>query len=224
MAELEHQEAWDSPYFERLRGRIRAGRYTPAGFKRGLESRADGLGPAYDALDTLFAGLLKPSVEDISVALAPEMVAYQPTPVRQVLALIDAAKIGPGDLFYDLGSGLGQVAILVALLTGARSKGIEIEPAYELSAQRSARSLGLTGIEFTRGDARQASLEGGSVYFLYSPFRGALLRQVSERLKRQAAQRPIRLCSLGPCTAELRAAGWRGSREAGADEIEVFRT
>jgi SAM-dependent methyltransferase len=151
------------------------------------------------------------------------MVAYQPAPLRQILALIDSAQVGPSDHLYDLGSGLGQAAILAALLSGARATGVEIEPAYVESAQRSAARLGLSSVDFIQGDAREASLTGGTVYFLYTPFRGPLLRQVSERLKVEAAQRPIRVCSLGPCTAELQSAGWKGSRRRGPDEVEVFQ-
>src|SRR5262249_28728782 len=52
-------------------------------------------------------------------------VPYLPCAVDEILAF--AREIGPTDRFVDLGSGLGRVAILVHLLTGAASRGIEIQ-------------------------------------------------------------------------------------------------
>jgi hypothetical protein len=40
------------------------------------------------------------------------------------------SPITQADVFFDLGSGLGQVPILVNLLSGAAAKGMEFEPVY----------------------------------------------------------------------------------------------
>ena len=58
------------------------------------------------------------------------MIYYQKTPARIILELVKKAAFQPGDVFYDLGSGLGQAAILVNLLASVISKGVEFEPAY----------------------------------------------------------------------------------------------
>jgi hypothetical protein len=60
----------------------------------------------------------------------PGMIYYQKTPARIILELVKKAAFQPGDVFYDLGSGLGQAAILVNLLASVISKGVEFEPAY----------------------------------------------------------------------------------------------
>ena len=66
------------------------------------------------------------------------MVFYQPTPGRIIFELVERAALQKHDTFYDLGSGLGQVVILVSLLSGARAKGIEFDPAYCEYARRCA--------------------------------------------------------------------------------------
>jgi hypothetical protein len=215
-ATLQHRlEAANARVVRRLRSRIRSGRYSPAGLKRALSRYAGPLQDrGYDALDLLVAGLLDggPQPQE-RVVLEPDMVAYQPTPARVILALLDRANIAPTDVVYDLGSGLGWVVILVALLSGARATGIELEPAYCEYAACCARQLNVPGVEFIQADAREARLAGGSVFFMYTPFRGALLQCVLERLRGEAKQRPIRVCTYGPCTTEMLSADWLRPRD-----------
>jgi hypothetical protein len=204
-------EAAQKRIIDGLRRDIKTRRLSPASLRQALLDQA---GPStlhhgYDALDLLVAGLLDagaPARERL--VREPEMVFYQPTPAGSILALIEDAGIGPGDRFFDLGSGLGQVVILVALLTGARARGIEIEPAYCVYARRSARGLGAAGVEIINADAREASLAGGTVYYLYTPFKGEMFAEVMRRLEAEASERPIRVCSFGPCGAELASIPW----------------
>jgi len=196
-------EALNERFTVRLRGRIRAGRYTPAGLRRAFGRLAGTRG--YDALDQLVAGLLDVGpVGDEQVARGPEMVFYQPTPARVVLAFVERAGLGPQEACCDLGSGLGLVAILVALLSGARAYGVELEPAYVDYARESAAALGLE-VGFTVGDAREAALGEAGAYFLYTPFRGSVLAAVLERLRGRARV----VGTYGPCSAEVaRLAPW----------------
>jgi hypothetical protein len=212
---------------QRLRSRILSGRYTREGLRRAfaaLAARCEG-GTGYDALDRLTATLLAagaPSPE--RAVLTGDMVRYQPTPTRAILSMIDETGLGPDDVFYDLGSGLGHVVLLVGLLTGARARGIEIEPAYCDYARRSAQSLALARVEIVEADARDASLSGGTVYFLYTPFRGALLDEVLEALRREARQRPIRVCTYGPCTAAMASVPWLHAARLREDGATLFVT
>ena len=173
-------EAANEQVLHTLRRAIRSGEYTPAALQRALirhaapsENRS-----GYDALDLLVGGLLDADgLPQERATREPEMVAYQPTPARSILQLIERANIGPADFFYDLGSGLGRVAIVVGLLSGARARGIEFEPAYCEYAQRCARRLNVSGVDFLQADVRDAPLAEGTVYFLYTPFHGELLGQ-----------------------------------------------
>ncbi len=224
----QHLEAANERLLRRLRFRIGAGTYTPEGLKRALARYAGPTGGrnGYDVLDRLVGGFLAdvPPSEP-RIELEPEMVAYQPTPARAILALIGRAHLGPDDTLVDIGSGLGHVVILVALLCGARARGIELEPAYCDHARRCAGRLNVSRVEFIQGDAREASLAGGTVFFLYTPFRGALLRLVLERLRAEARARPIRICTYGPCTAEMAGVSWLrpgADRDVGEHEVAVF--
>ena len=220
-------EAANRRLLRRLRLRIAAGKYTPGGLKSALARYAGpGRRDGYDVLDRLVGGLLAVAPpSEPRVGLEPEMVAYQPTPARAILTLIDRACLRPDDTLVDMGSGLGHVVILVALLCGARARGIEVEPAYCDYARRCAARLNVPRVEFIQGDAREASLADGTVFFLYTPFRGALLRQVLERLRAEARARPIQVCTYGPCTAEMAGVSWLrpgDSPDAGAHEVAVF--
>lgn len=72
-----------------------------------------------------------------------EMIYQQPTPGRIILELINELPFTGADCFYDLGSGLGRVQILVSLLTHVFTIGIEYEPTYVHYARYSAQKLGI---------------------------------------------------------------------------------
>jgi hypothetical protein len=222
-------EAANERVVRRLRSRIRSGRYTPAGLRRAFSRYARASQDrGYDALDLLVAGLMDAGIQPQErIVLGPDMVGYQPTPARVILELLDRANIAPTDVVYDLGSGLGWVVILVALLSGAQATGIELEPAYCEYAACCARQLNAPGVEFIEADAGEVPLSGGSVFFMYTPFRGALLQRVLERLRGEAKQRPIRVCTYGPCTTEVGTAEWLRPRDNALQsehEVAVFHS
>jgi len=168
---------------------------------------APGLG--YDHRDEVVSGVLQlrePSEPRLHAV--PEIAFYQPTPVRHILHLIRASALSKSDVFVDLGSGLGHVALLTSMLTGARSFGIEVEAAYVASAQECAQTLRLSRVRFIREDARTADLSSGTVFYLYSPFTGSILADVLDRLRKESTSRPIKICALGPCTCMLAKESW----------------
>src|SRR5262245_27380096 len=56
-------------------------------------------------------------------------VIFVPTPPEVVKAMLETAKVGKGDIVYDLGSGDGRIAIAaVKDFNAARSTGIDIDP------------------------------------------------------------------------------------------------
>jgi len=181
-------------------------------------------GLGFDSRDELVSGVLQvPAPGDPNLELSMEMVPYQPTPVRHILDLIAAAGVAEDDVFVDLGSGLGHVPLLVSLVTGARSVGVEVEAAYVASAQGCAESLRLGRVQFIAQDARDADLSQGSVFYLYSPFKGSILDEVLEALRRESLRRAIKICSLGPCTERVSSERWlkaRGLPDTG--RIAVF--
>ncbi|MCL4377158.1 MAG: class I SAM-dependent methyltransferase [Actinobacteria bacterium] len=51
-----------------------------------------------------------------------------PTPYKTVHTMLEMARVKPGEVVYDLGSGDGRVIIEAARSFGARAVGIEIDP------------------------------------------------------------------------------------------------
>ena len=179
----------------------------------------------YDALDDLASGILRlPAPADVG-APGNEMVFYQPTPARHIFDLIERAALTERDVVVDLGSGMGHVPLFVAACTPARTIGIEIEPAYVDSARRCADALNLTRATFVAQDARCADLRQGTLFYLYTPFSGAILRAVLDALAAQARHRPIRVCTFGPCVERIAQEHWLESADAtDAQRVCVFRS
>lgn len=180
----------------------------------------------YDNLDLFVNGILTHQPLPVTTKERdPEMVFYQKTPVRIVLELVKRADFRSQDVFFDLGSGLGQVTILVNLLTSVASKGVEIDAGFCSYARTCAADLNLHAIEFINEDARAADYSNGTVFFMYTPFEGKILQQVLHMLKGEAKNRKIRIFTYGPCTAELAKQEWLFSKtdlQADAGKIGEF--
>jgi tRNA/tmRNA/rRNA uracil-C5-methylase (TrmA/RlmC/RlmD family) len=183
-------------------------------------------GESYDYLDALVSGVLQFDEPGDDIAgLAPEMVFYQPTPARLAFDVIERLALDEHDVLIDLGSGLGHVPLLAAICTRARCAGVELESAYVTCARRCADALKLSNAYFFAQDAREADLSTGTVFYLYTPFTGALLRGVLDRLAREAATRHIRICTLGPCTQAVAGEAWLQSIGTSyADRVAVFQS
>lgn len=179
----------------------------------------------YGPLDALIGGVLDLAEPAQDQGLEPEMVFYQPTPACQIFDFMARASIGAGDVVVDLGAGLGHVTLLTAICTPARCVGIERQAAYVASARACAQTLRLPHAEFVEQDVRHADLSQGTVFYLYTPFTGGLLRKVLDMLKSEAARRPIRLCTLGPCTEVVTGEPWLTTREAwDRQHVAVFHS
>jgi len=185
--------------------------------------------PEYDDLDIFVNRWLGSGKMPVpTLELATEMVGFYKTPAKVVVDLVERVGFGPGDVFVDLGAGLGQVVMLVHLLTGARALGVEIEPAYCAYARRCTERLGLTGVSFVAADARVADLSAGTVFFLFTPFKGEVFCQVMDRVKTVASSREIRVVGYGPCSVEIARLDWlkrEGDRGVGGEySLQIFRS
>jgi hypothetical protein len=210
-------EQVDLRLFQRLRAEIRAGAWRGAALSGLIEQYVgrDAAGDqrqaaiGYDSLDLFINGLLLSTAAPLETReREPEMVYYQQTPARIILELVQRAALSEKDVFYDLGAGLGHVPMLVSLLSAARAKGVEYEPAYCAYARGCAAALGLARVDFVNMDARQADYADGTVFFMYTPFTGAILEEVLARLRDEAQTRRLRLFTYGPCTAIVSQQRW----------------
>ncbi len=222
--------------FRKLRADIRSGQLIGVELKRQIaaytgsgstgESQGDEIG--YDSVDAFIGGiLLIGSAPGETKKREPEMVPYQPSPARIILELVEKASLKQDDVFFDIGSGLGQVAILVNLLSGVRVKGVEFEPAYCDYARRCAKELNLSRVEFINAEASEMGYSDGTVFYLYTPFEGKLLQKLLEKLKDAAQKRVIWVYTYGPCTVQVAQQGWleRVDRHGDwAHKLAIFRS
>jgi hypothetical protein len=65
-------------------------------------------------------------------------VIFVPTPQDVVDVMLQAAKVGPDDVLYDLGSGNGIIPVTAAKRFGARGVGIDIDPQRIAEARANA--------------------------------------------------------------------------------------
>ncbi len=195
--------------YEAIRLEIQSGA-RPESLLRWVDVPAENTpGSAYDSVDELVSGILQlEEPEDGRIERDPEMVFYQPTPARHIFALMRETALTADDVLVDLGSGLGHVPLLISTCTPARSIGIELEASYVERARACAQRLHLSRAAFLAQDVRVADLSIGTVYYLYTPFTGSILRGVLDHLRSEAASRPIRVCTYGPCTAAVAKELW----------------
>ncbi len=137
-------------------------------------------------------------------------VPYLPSRVDEILAMVVEAPIEPDDELVDLGSGLGRVAILAHLLSGARARGVEIQEPLVRRARSRCAALALPLVSFVHANAADTELDG-SIFFLYSPFNGQMLSAVLRRLEEVARRRPIVVCAVG---LEFRGVPWLRPRKS----------
>jgi len=188
------------------------------------EGPRPGLG--FDSLDEIVCDVLQlQRPTGAGLLPSPEMTAYQPTPVRHILDLVARCRLSSDDVVVDLGSGLGHVPLLVSIRTGVRTLGVEIQPSHAASAQQTARRLNLTRVRFIAKDARTADLSTGTVFYMFTPFTGSILTAVLQQLHKQSKTRPIRICTLGPCTRLLQDQAWlKEDRPADTERITLFNS
>ncbi|HWT05849.1 MAG TPA: class I SAM-dependent methyltransferase, partial [Xanthomonadales bacterium] len=123
---------------------------------------------------------------------------YEPTPVAQAEALLDASPLAPERAtFVDLGAGMGRVVLLAARRPFRAVIGVEISPALVEIArenlttvrdpQRVAPDVRVVGADA----ASYAFPRGDLVIFLYNPFRAPILGDVLRNLRTSAQEREV---------------------------------
>lgn len=118
-------------------------------------------------LTTVMAMLLAASSQAQPPQRTPD-IHYVPTPTEVVDAMLTLARITPGDVVYDLGSGDGRIPITAAQKYGARGVGIELDRELVAMAIDNAKKAGVAGrVTFRQGDLFQTDLSEATVVTLY---------------------------------------------------------
>jgi hypothetical protein len=170
------------------------------------------------AIETLF-GIAQPPATP--AVLGESRMPYMPSAIAPIVRAVLDVPITRDDVFVDLGAGLGKVAMAVHLLTGARARGVELQPRLVAAASAQASALNLAGVSFIESDALDADLEDATVIFLYLPFTGDVLAGVLQRIEAVARRRQLVLCALG---LDLRGADWIAPRPTEEFWLSIYDT
>jgi protein-L-isoaspartate O-methyltransferase len=93
---------------------------------------------------------------------------FVPSPPDVVDRMLTLAKVGPGDVVYDLGCGDGRIVIAAAQKFGARGVGVDIDPRLIIQAEANARAAGVQNrVTFRIEDAMKVDVSDATVVTLY---------------------------------------------------------
>src|SRR5215471_5308731 len=110
-----------------------------------------------------------------------------PTPQSIVDRMLEAGRIKPGDIVYDLGSGDGRIVIAAARTYGVRAVGVEIMPDLCRKARERVQAEGLADkIRIIEGSALRIDLSPADVITMF------FMTDSNERL-RPALERQLRI-------------------------------
>jgi ubiquinone/menaquinone biosynthesis C-methylase UbiE len=124
-------------------------------------------------LVAIFAGCLQ--AQDFS---SENLGPYLPSPQAVVEHMLEAARLKPGEMVYDLGSGDGRVVITAAQKFKANAVGIEISEILCQSTIKKVNALGLgSQVKIIHDSAMRVDLSPADVVTIY------LLTSSNERLR-----------------------------------------
>ena len=157
-------------------------------------------------------GITTRGVEGVGTSDA-EHIHYGTVPYRTIRAILNALRLGSGDIFVDLGCGKGRVLCCASMRKPARSIGIEYAPSLADSARNNAAALraGHSAIDVKTMEAQQFDFTEGNVFYMFHPFGEHTMREVMNRLKDGLERSPrlIRIVYLNPVHADvLREYSW----------------
>jgi predicted RNA methylase len=125
-------------------------------------------------LFTLAAGSAYSQKFGVAENLGPTI----PTPQAVVDRMLQAARIKPGEVLYDLGSGDGRIVITAAQKFGAKAVGVEIDPVQCRLAIARVKALGLMDrVSIVENSALRVDLRPADVVTMF------FLTLSNERLK-----------------------------------------
>jgi ubiquinone/menaquinone biosynthesis C-methylase UbiE len=109
---------------------------------------------------------------------ADNLAPYIPSPQIIVDKMLEAARVKPGEMVYDLGSGDGRIIITAAQKYKAKAVGVELSRDLCLAAEERVKALGLQNrVKVVHGNLLNVDLSPADVVTLY------LLTSSNDRLK-----------------------------------------
>ncbi|HEU4370657.1 MAG TPA: methyltransferase domain-containing protein [Methylomirabilota bacterium] len=94
-------------------------------------------------------------------------VVWVPSSPEVIKVMLEVAKVGPGDVVYDLGCGEGEI-VIAAALRGARGVGVDLDPERIVNARINAARAGVTDrVRFITQDLFTTDVSPATVVALY---------------------------------------------------------
>lgn len=147
-------------------------------------------------------------------------VPYVPCGVDAIVHAVREAPVAKGDVFADLGAGLGRVALLAHLLTGTRAIGVELQAHLVERGRRAVAELTLLDdVTLVVGDAADVQLPQANVFFIYASFSPTVQRAVLRALEQRASTQSFVLCAVG---FEVRDQSWLSPRVSSNPELMFY--
>lgn len=110
-------------------------------------------------------------------------VPFEPTHPSVVDAMLELAKVSPGDVVYDLGCGDGRILVRAAEKWGVAGVGVDIDPQRIKEANENAVNSGTADkVHFMVGDIMQFDFSRATVVMLY------LLERINIQLRPKLIQ------------------------------------
>jgi len=129
------------------------------------------------ALPLCFLAVLFPCAAQ-QFGKADSLAPYIPTPQVIVDRMLEAGRVKPGEMVYDLGSGDGRIVITAAQKFGARAVGVELSEDLCRTTSARVKALGLEDrVTIVHGNLLKVDLRPADVVTIY------LLTSSNERLR-----------------------------------------
>jgi SAM-dependent methyltransferase len=95
-------------------------------------------------------------------------VIYVASDLAVVTAMLEAARVGPGDVVYDLGCGDGRIVVAAASRRGARGVGVDLDPERIREARANAARAGVADrVTFLEQDLFATDVRPATVVALF---------------------------------------------------------
>ncbi len=95
-------------------------------------------------------------------------VIFVPSDLVVVTTMLEMARVGPGDVVYDLGCGDGRIVIAAARRFGARGVGVDLDPERIREARANAARAGVSDrVTFLQQDLFATDVSPATVVALY---------------------------------------------------------
>lgn len=95
-------------------------------------------------------------------------IEYVPTPQNVVDKMLEVAKVGKGDVLYDLGCGDGRIVVTAAKRFGIKAFGFDLDPQRIKESKANAKKAGVEDlVTFEQKDIFKVDLSPATVVTLY---------------------------------------------------------